>query len=185
MTAEMLTAKRVNDTAPLRRRCVDDMSFWIEGEAKKAAHKGVQLARLVSLMVFNLLANMMFSRDLIAGPDSEDGSEFFAAMEGMMEWSGHANAADVFPWLRRVDPQGLMRRMERDMGKAMRIVSKFVNERVNARDLGIEQEKKRSNYKDFLDVLLEFEGNGKDEPAKLSNRQLVFFVLVSIITSSH
>ena len=173
MTADMLVEKRVSETAPLRRRSVDDMSFWIEEEARKKTRDGVHVARFVFLMVFNLLGNMMLSRDLV-DPNSKEGSEFFEAMEGLMEWSGHTNVADFFPWLRRLDPQGLRRKMERDLGKAMEIASKFVKERKNNNEQNKERERK-----DFLDVLLEFEGNGKDEPAKISDHDLNIFILVS------
>ncbi|KAJ0088075.1 hypothetical protein Patl1_32341 [Pistacia atlantica] len=83
-------------------------------------------------------------------------------MTRLMEWPGQPNIADFFPFLRWLDPQGLRRNAERDLGKALEIASRFVKERV--------EEKKRGNEKrkDFLDVLLEFEGNGKDEPAKFS-----------------
>ncbi|GMN39329.1 hypothetical protein TIFTF001_008548 [Ficus carica] len=178
MTADMLVGKRVSETAPLRRRCVDDMSFWIEEEATKKSKDGVHVARFVFLMVFNLLGNMMLSRDLV-DPNSKEGSEFFAAMEGLMEWSGHANVADFFPWLRRLDPQGLRRKMERDMGKAIEIVSKFVKERMSERGGLCVAEKK-----DFLDVLLDFESNGKDEPAKLTDHQLINVVLEMFLAGS-
>ena len=174
VTVDMLVNKRIKETAAVRRKCVDDMLVWIEEEARKVKEGcGVHVARFVFLMSFNLLGNLMLSKDLF-GPDSEEGSEFFAAMTGLMEWGGHANLADLFPWLRRLDPQGLRRRMERDLGKAMEIASKFVKERKNNNEQNKERERK-----DFLDVLLEFEGNGKDEPAKISDHDLNIFILVS------
>ncbi|POO01870.1 Cytochrome P450, E-class, group I [Trema orientale] len=170
MTTEMFVGRRVGETAPLRRRCVDQMLTWIEEEKAEAA--AVHVARFVFLMTFNLLGNVMLSRDLV-DPNSEDGSEFFRAMNGLMEWSGHVNLADLFPWLSRVDPQGLMRKMERDMGKAIEIGSKFVRERMNEK----KEESTNEKTKDLLDVLLEFEGSGKDEPSKLSERQMNIFIL--------
>ena len=51
MTMEML----VNKTASVRRRCVDDMLTWIEGEVDKAkGSAAVYMARFVFLMSFNL-----------------------------------------------------------------------------------------------------------------------------------
>jgi hypothetical protein len=113
----------------------------------------------------------MLSRDLL-DPESKVGSEFFDAMMGLMEWSGHANLADFFPWLRRLDLQGLRKNMERDLGKAMEIASKFVKERVEDKIVTSD------SRKDFLDVLLEFRGSGKDEPDKLSERDVNIFILV-------
>ncbi|KAK3406227.1 hypothetical protein EUGRSUZ_K02392 [Eucalyptus grandis] len=156
LMVDMLVARRLNETAPIRRKCVDDMLTWI-GEAastdKVRLGEGVHLARFVFLMTFNLLGNLMLSRDLL-DPDSKVGSELFEAMSGLMEWSGHVTIADLFPWLRWLGPQGLRRKMDRDMGKAMRIASDFVRERIEEKKIRGDDDRR-----DFLDVLLEFKGN--------------------------
>jgi cytochrome P450 len=181
VTVEMLVTKRINDTAFIRRKCVDDMLFWIEEEASKprSEGQGVHVARFVFLMTFNLLGNLMLSKDLL-DPKSNKGSEFFTAMSSLMEWNGHANLSDFFPLLRWFDLQGLKKKMERDLGKALEIASEFVKERMDERQLGSIPEKR----KDFLEVLLEFEGNGKDEPAKISGRDINIFLLDIFLAGS-
>ncbi|KAF4388049.1 cytochrome P450 76A2 [Cannabis sativa] len=176
VTLDMLVLKRINETVVVRRKCVDNMLCWIEQESSNNSSKGVHVARFVFLMSFNLLGNLMLSRDLL-DPNSVEGAEFFSAMMGIMEWGGHANIADFFPWLRWLDPQGLKKKMERDLGKAMKIASKFVNERRS------EQEKVKER-RDFLDVLLDFEGNGKDEPHTISDRDLNIFILEIFMAGS-
>ena len=109
---------------------------------------------------------------------SKEGSEFFTIMSNLTEWSGHPNLSDFFPWLGWLDLQGLRKNMERDLGKAMEMASGFVNERMK------KQRTEGTKRKDFLDVLLEFEGNGKDEPAKISDRDVNIFILVIFITFS-
>ncbi|KAL0008761.1 hypothetical protein SO802_010263 [Lithocarpus litseifolius] len=179
VTVDMLVHKRINDTAIIRRKCVDNMLLWIEEDACKLEAKcGLHVARFVFLMTFNLLGNLMLSQDLL-DPQSKDGSEFFTAMMGLMEWSGYANLSDYFPWLRWLDLQGLRRNMERDLGKALEIASKFVKERLMDRPVGAEKKK------DFLDLLLEFEGNGIEEPAKISDRDLNIFILVEFLINKH
>lgn len=111
----------------------------------------------------------MLSRDVF-DPDSESGSEFFTAMMGMMEWTGHANVTDLFPWLRWLDPQGLRGKMERDMGKALEIASKFVKERL--------EEKRENKTRDFLDVLLDFQKSESQETLNISDKDLNIFILV-------
>lgn len=172
VTVEMLVNKRINETASIRRKCVDNMLEWII-EQRKEESRGIHVARFVFLSTFNLLGNLMLSRDLL-DPESKDGAEFFAAMMGSMEWSGHANMADFFPWLRWLDPQGLKRKMRRDLGKALEIASKFVKERMEG------NEDKRN---DFLDVLLEFQANGNGnviDPPIISEQDLNIFILVSV-----
>lgn len=185
VTVDMLINKRINETASIRRKCVDDMLMWIEDEASKCKEQaddqshtdhrnGIHVARFVFLLTFNLLGNLMLSRDLF-DPDSKEGSEFFVVMSSLMELSGRGNIADFFPWLQWLDPQGLKRKMEKDLGKAIEIASKFVKERMEEKMIGI------LHKRDFLDLLLEFEGNGKDEPAKLSDQDLNIFILVTLL----
>ncbi|CAK7333595.1 unnamed protein product [Dovyalis caffra] len=178
VTVDMIVLKRINETTYVRRKCVDDMLQWIEEESCRVGQAtGVHVARFVFLMTFNLLGNLMLSRDLF-DPESKVGSEFFEAMLGLMEWSGHANLADFFPWLRWLDLQGLRKNMERDLGKAMEIASRFVKEKVEEKKVASD------SRKDFLDVLLEFKGTGKDEPAELSDRELNIFILEIFLAGS-
>lgn len=177
VTVDMLVMKRINDTASIRRRCVGDMLAWVAKEASKLEKgRGLHVARFVFLMSFNLLGNLMLSRDLF-DPESREGSEFFEAMMGLMEWTGHANVADLFPWLRWLDPQGLRRKMSRDMGKALKIASRFVKERV-------EVERRENKSRDFLDVLLEFQTSGSDEARNISNKDLDIFILEIFLAGS-
>ena len=174
MTMEMLVTKRINETAGVRGKCVDDMLSWIEEEARGVGGegRGIQVAHFVFLASFNMLGNLMLSCDLLH-PGSKEGSEFFEVMVRVMEWPGHPNSADFFPWLRWMDPQGLRKKAERDLGIAMKIASGFVQERIK-RGPAAEDHKK-----DFLDVLLDFQGSGKNEPPQISDKDLNIIILVS------
>ncbi|XP_009602679.1 cytochrome P450 76A2-like [Nicotiana tomentosiformis] len=178
-TVEMFVNKKINETVSVRRKCVNDMVKWIEKEAnvvKKGS--GIELTRFVFLASFNMLGNLIFSKDL-ADPDSEEASDFFNAMKGIMEWSGIPNVSDIFPSLKRFDLQSLRKKMTRDMGKAMEFGSAFLKEREEERIKGGEK-----RDKDFLDVLLEFEGTGKDEPAKLSEHEIKILVMEMFLAGS-
>ncbi|XP_031103422.1 cytochrome P450 76A1-like [Ipomoea triloba] len=168
-SVEMFVHKKVNETAPVRRKCIDDLLRWVENEA--AAGSGIHVTRFVFLATFNMLGNLMFSSDLV-DPVSEKGSKFFNAMMGIMEWGGTPNISDIFPCLRWLDLQGLRGKTDRDLKIALQIVSAFVKERCKE---GVQDSGKRKT--DFLDVLLRFEGSGKDEPAKLSEHQINIFML--------
>nr|WMZ41219.1 cytochrome P450 family 76 subfamily G polypeptide 4 [Ipomoea batatas] len=139
-TVEMFTTKKINETASIRRKCVDDMISWVEKEARES-DKG------------------------------KGGSRRTFCFLGI--WSGSPNVSDIFPWFKRLDVQGLKRKMERDMGKAIEIASGFLRER-------IEGEKKQ----DFLNVLLEFRGSGKDEPPMLSQHEILIFILEMFLAGS-
>ncbi|KAJ8570651.1 hypothetical protein K7X08_037623 [Anisodus acutangulus] len=177
-TVEMFVHKKISETVPVRRKCVDNMVKWIEKEANSVEKgSGIEVTRFVFLASFNMLGNLILSKDL-ADPKSEEASEFFNAMKRINEWSGIANVSDMFPFLRKFDLQSLRKKMARDMGKAMKIASMFLKEREEERKKGAEK------GKDFLDVLLEFEGTGKDEPANLSEHEIKVFVLEMFLAGS-
>nr|KYP70948.1 Cytochrome P450 76A2 [Cajanus cajan] len=177
VNADMLVAKRINDTAGVRRKCVGDMITWVAAEARKSEPgRGVHVARFVFLMTFNLFGNLMLSRDLF-DPESEEGSEFFTAMMGLMEWTGHANVTDLFPWLGWLDPQGLRGKMDRDMGKAIAIASRFVKQR-------LEQHRGGNESRDFLDVLLDFQTNNTEQALNVSDKDLNIFILEIFLAGS-
>ena len=177
LTTDMFTVRRINETANVRRKCVDDMLLWIEKEALGVNGEASSVHVAEAVFLSNMLGNLMLSRDVL-DLRSEEGSEFFTIMSNLTEWSGHPNLADFFQWLGWLDLQGLRKNMERDLGKAMEMASGFVNERMK------KQRTEGTKRKDFLDVLLEFEGNGKDEPAKISDRDVNIFILVIFITFS-
>ncbi|XP_073134320.1 cytochrome P450 76A2-like [Henckelia pumila] len=173
MTVEMLVQKKINETADIRRRCIADMVEWIGKEAGSVIH----VARFVFLSSFNMLGNLMLSRDLVS-PGSAEGSEFFAAMIELMEWSGHPNIVDLFPWLKRLDPQGLRRKAEEGMGRTMKIVGQFVTERLKDQNVA-------EGKKDFLEVLLASEGNGrKDGVDKISDHDLNIMIMEVFLAGS-
>nr|GME13440.1 cytochrome P450 76A2-like [Ipomoea batatas] len=172
-TVELFVHKRINETVPVRRKCIDDMLLWIEKEASSVqTGTGVHVAHFVFLTTFNLLGNLILSRDLV-DPRSDRASKFFDALGGVIQWFGTPNISDIFPGLRWLDLQGIRRKVDRDVRTALEIVSTLVKERMN------EDRQESGKRKDFLDVLLEFEGNGKDEPAKLSEHQINVFITVS------
>ncbi|KAF8397825.1 hypothetical protein HHK36_016750 [Tetracentron sinense] len=173
-TTQLFIPKRINDSAPLRRKCVDDMIRWISEEAKDTGC--VEVARFVFLMSLNLIGNLLLSRDLL-DPKSVEGKEFFRLTTGLVALSARPNLADFFPLLQWLDPQGIRRKMERDLGHALEIAAGFVKERTQDHHRLGEYNKK----KDFLDVLMEFEGNGEDETDKISDRNLNILIYVSFI----
>ncbi|XP_019186938.1 PREDICTED: cytochrome P450 76A2-like [Ipomoea nil] len=169
-TVELFVHKRINETVAVRRKCIDDMLLWIEKEASSVQRgTGVHVAHFVFLSTFNLMGNLFLSRDLV-DPMSDKASKFFYALTGVTQWFGTPNISDIFPGLRWLDLQGLRRKADRDVRTTLEIVSTLVKERMN------EDRQESGKRKDFLDVLLEFEGNGKDEPAKLSEQEINIFV---------
>lgn len=171
-TTELFSNKCLNETLAVRRKSVDEMVRWITEEARQA--RSVDVAHFVFTTVFNLIGNLMFSRDLL-DPQSNEGGEFFHASSATTKWSGRPNVADFFPSLKWLDPQRIRAKMERDLGRALDIVACYIKERTENQktDTG----KKR---KDFLDALLELKGEANDGSANFSDRDVEIMILVSL-----
>ena len=98
LTTDMFTVRRINETANVRRKCVDDMLLWIEKEALGVNGEASSVHVAEAVFLSNMLGNLMLSRDML-DLRSKEGSEFFTIMSNLTEWSGHPNLADFFPWL--------------------------------------------------------------------------------------
>lgn len=152
------------------------MIRYVDEDVAEAQAQGesveIKVAHYLFLMTFNLIGNLVLSRDLL-NPRSKDGHEFYDAMNNVMKWAGTPNVAEFLNFLKWLDPQGIMRNMVQDMGQTMRIVEKFVKERTGEWKPG----RKKSN--DFLDALLERVGGEKDGPDVISDQNRLIIILVN------
>ncbi|KAJ9134885.1 hypothetical protein P3X46_032130 [Hevea brasiliensis] len=178
---EMMTNKRINETVSIRRKCIDQMIRSIEDDAAAASagreSAAVNLPHHLFIMAFNVVGNLMLSRDLLDS-QSKEGCEFFAAMGNVAVWAGKPNVADFLPFLKWLDPQGLKKNMLKDLGRAMEIIEGFVKERIN------EHKRNEEKAKDFLDTLLEFEGDGKDWNEKIPYEKIIIIILEMFLAGS-
>ncbi|XP_077234203.1 cytochrome P450, family 76, subfamily G, polypeptide 1 [Tasmannia lanceolata] len=172
-TLEFFTKSRLDEMCGVRQRCVDHLVRDIE-------EKGgvVDLGQLLFSMAFNLIGNLMFSRDVL-DPGSKKGAEFFYHARSAMEIAAIPNVADFLPLLRWFDPQRIRKKMDYHVERALNIAEGFIEERMERNG----SEGGESNGKmDYLTVLLEFEGNGVEEPAKFSSwiiNHLIFEMFVA------
>lgn len=168
---EMFANNKLNEEAAVRQKCVDDLLGWVEKEEGCVVH----VSHLVFMALYNMIGHLLLSRDLL-DPQSKAGSEFLAAAMRVSESLGQPNISDAFPWLKGLDLQGVRKKTDRDMGKLMEVVSGLVKRRIVERE---EEKRRESRREDFLDVLLSFEGSGKDEPTKLSEREITIYIMVN------
>ncbi|KAF8403203.1 hypothetical protein HHK36_011302 [Tetracentron sinense] len=171
-TTEFFVLSRLNDMQGVRGCCIDRMVRYVE-EASRCNSNGVEVGRFFFMMAFNLIGNLMLSRDLL-DPNSKRGTEFFYHTGKVMELAGKPNVSDFLPMLRWLDPQGIRRKTQFHIGRAFDIASEFIEERMQSK----KNEGGEDRRKDYLDVLLEFHGDGIEEPAKLSSRIINIIILV-------
>ncbi|KAK1381299.1 hypothetical protein POM88_028043 [Heracleum sosnowskyi] len=172
-TSELFTNKKINDTVSIRHKCVDELLLWIEHEVETSASSKIVVRDFVFPALYNMIGNITLSRNLM-DPKSEITSEFCTALAGFTEGVGRPNISDLLPWLRKLDLQGIRKTMDASLAKATEIISTYVKERVIERQ---QKQELSSEQKDFLDVLLDYRGTGKDGPAKLSEFQITIFLM--------
>ncbi|XP_022144632.1 cytochrome P450 76A2 [Momordica charantia] len=171
LTTEFFVTRRLDATQNVRRRCIDAMLRFME-ESSGGGACGIDVGKLIFVMSFNLIGNLIFSRDLL-NPNSKRGNEFYYHARKVMETAGKPNVADFLPFFRRVDPQGIRRKTQFHVNKAFEIAGEFIGERLLAGEDG------RRGKKDYLDVLLEFRGDGEEQPSSFSSWIINVIVFVS------
>ncbi|KAK6942671.1 Cytochrome P450 [Dillenia turbinata] len=171
--SELFTNKRMNETASLRRTCVDNMINLVWEKAQKCV--SVDVAEVVFLMAFNLQCQLVFSCDINELSHDGDKMEFFKLIQTMTGLTGAPNVSDFFPYLRRFDLQGIRRKMTKTLVSGLEIISAAVEQRIEDKK-NVDWENRR---KDFLDVLLDYEGrNGNDAHENLSRKDICALIMV-------
>uniref|UniRef100_A0A7N0SYT0 Cytochrome P450 n=1 Tax=Kalanchoe fedtschenkoi TaxID=63787 RepID=A0A7N0SYT0_KALFE len=166
-TTEFFVTSRLDAMRGVRSACVERMVGFVE-EASAAGTKAVDVGRFFFLMNFNLIGNLMFSKDLL-DPRAERGKRFFYHAGKVMEFAGKPNLADFLPLLRWLDPQRIRRNTQHHVDQAFEIAGGFIKERMEKMEVEGDSEDRK---KDFLDVLLGFRGDVAEEPSKFSPRTI-------------
>ncbi|KAK9934409.1 hypothetical protein M0R45_021555 [Rubus argutus] len=116
-------------------------------ESMKAG-EAIDIGRAAFTTTLNLMSQTILSVDL-ADQSSEMAGEFKKTVWSMMEEIAKPNLADYFPLLRKVDPQGIRRRMTYYFQKTILIFDRMIQQRLESR--------KGNSYvttNDMLDTLL-------------------------------
>ncbi|KAJ6362671.1 hypothetical protein OIU78_002971 [Salix suchowensis] len=99
-SSKLMITKQLDQTAVLRQKCIDDMIKYIEEDVAEAQEQGesgeIKVAHYLFIMTFNLMGNLVLSRDLV-NPRSIDGHEFYDAMNKLTKWD-----IDQLPYLQAV-----------------------------------------------------------------------------------
>ncbi|KAK6126279.1 hypothetical protein DH2020_039984 [Rehmannia glutinosa] len=175
-TTEFLVHKRINASIALRQKCIDNLIEWIKQDAEKATKNGgsgeIELDRFLFVTAFNVIGNLMLSRDVMDAK-LEKASEFFDLFLVFMEWTGKPNLADFLPFLKWFDPQRIRRNSEKYLERLLEIAGGIVKDRIKEKQSGVEKK-----THDFLDALLDDEGDHNAQgPDKLTEKNITIVLL--------
>ncbi|GMY25108.1 iridoid oxidase [Fagus crenata] len=151
----------------VRGRCIDTMIHFIEDAMRYQSHRRREVRLLDVFQPFR--KSYVFKR--FVGSQIRERSGVFLLCSKVMEMAG-SERGDFLPILRWFDPQGIRRKTQFHVEGAFEIAGKFVKERMESMECGGTDEKR----KDYLDVLLEFRGDGVEETARFSSRTINLIV---------
>ncbi|KAJ9564028.1 hypothetical protein OSB04_009188 [Centaurea solstitialis] len=122
--------------------------------------KPINIGRVAFTTTFNVLSNFIFSTDM-ARYDSLESQEFKDAVSSLGDVVGKPNLADFFPLLKPFDSQGLLRKANVYIGKAMAILDRMVEQRVQA--IAKSSSHAASSTNDVLDLLMDLSRKNESE----------------------
>ncbi|KAK6935284.1 Cytochrome P450 [Dillenia turbinata] len=126
----IFTTQKLDANQHLRRKKIEELLAHVQ-KCCEAGH-AVDIGKAAFMTTLNLLSNTVFSVDLV-NPNSDAAQEFKSIFWGIMEEAGKPNLADFFPVLKKIDPQGIRRKMSYHFGKMFQIFDKFIDERLESR----------------------------------------------------
>ncbi|EOY24550.1 Cytochrome P450, putative [Theobroma cacao] len=174
----LFASQKLDANQYLRRKKIQELIAIVQ----KSCHAGevINIGQAAFNTTINLLSNTIFSMDLV-DPNSPTAQEFKKTVWGIMEEAGKPNLADYFPILRKIDPQGVRRRMTIHFEKLLDLFGKMFDERLQSRKA---QGSTASN--DVLDTVLDIiEGNIEElNKTHVTHLLLVLFVAGADTTSS-
>ncbi|KAL4296402.1 hypothetical protein GQ457_12G022870 [Hibiscus cannabinus] len=145
----------------------------LEGEA-------IDIGQAAFEATLNLLSNTILSMDLV-DPNSSLAQDFRTTVCGISHEIGTPNLADYFPFLRKIDPQGIRRRMTVHLEKLLTLFGNMFDERSESR-----KSKNFTASNDVLDTLIDIIEGGIEEldKIKITYLLLVLFAAGTDTTSN-
>ncbi|KAA0037914.1 hypothetical protein IC582_007841 [Cucumis melo] len=129
---KLFAGKILDTNENLRRKKVEELVEIVRKSALKG--EAVNLGRLAFATTLNLLSNTIFSVDL-ADPNSELARDFKKYVSAIMEEAGKPNLSDYFPVLKKLDVQGIRKRMEIHMGNVLKLLDSMIKQRIIQQEL--------------------------------------------------
>ncbi|KAH9684940.1 cytochrome P450 76C4 [Citrus sinensis] len=142
----IFTSQKLDANQDLRPKKIQQLVAFVQDSCRTGEPSDVGQAAFD--IVVNFLSNTIFSIDL-ADPNSDSAREFKDSMWGLMVEAKRPNLSDFFPMLRKLDIQGVQRRITRHTIKILEVLDRFIDQRLEQR-----QQNSFADSKDMLDTLL-------------------------------
>ncbi|CAK9166429.1 unnamed protein product, partial [Ilex paraguariensis] len=154
LNSNIFSCNRLDANQHLRCRKVQELVSYCRKNSQTG--EAVDMGRAAFRTSLNLLSNTIFSKDL-TDPYNDTAKEFKDLVWNIMVEAGKPNLVDFFPVLKKIDPQGIRRRMTAHFGKVLNMFNGLINERLDIRKM------QKTGNGDVLDVLLNTSQENPDE----------------------
>ncbi|KAH9777549.1 cytochrome p450 family 76 subfamily c polypeptide 5-related [Citrus sinensis] len=114
--SHIFTTQKLDANQHLRRKRIQQLLAYAQENCR--AGKAIDIGQAAFNTTLNFLWNTIFSVDL-ADHSSDTAREFRDMVWGIMAEAGKPNLSDHFPVLKKLDPQGIRRRMTKHFGKML------------------------------------------------------------------
>ncbi|XP_015063977.1 geraniol 8-hydroxylase-like [Solanum pennellii] len=145
MNSHIFSVNKLDANKHLRTKKMQELIDYCHKSGQNG--EAVDIGRAAFRTSLNLLSNTIFSKDL-TDPFSDSDKEFRELVWNIMAEAGKPNLVDYFPFLKKIDPQGIRRRLTNHFSKVLRLLSGLIDERLKESEMG-----NRENV-DVLDALL-------------------------------
>ncbi|KAI7994209.1 Cytochrome P450 76T24 [Camellia lanceoleosa] len=129
----------------LRHKAVGEMIQHV----RETRDRSLAIGELAFITALNMMSNTCFSVN-VAGFESGEAQGFLNAVKTIMVVDGKFNIADVFPWLKPLDPQGLRTKAKVAYRWLDDVCDGFITRRLKHRESNL------PSYGDLLDSLLDY-----------------------------
>ncbi|KAL2552082.1 Cytochrome [Forsythia ovata] len=170
LNSNIFSGNRLDANQYLRVRKVQELIAYCRKSSQ--AGETVDVGRAAFRTSLNLLSNTIFSKDL-TDPFSDSAKEFKDLVWNIMVEAGKPNLVDFFPVLRKIDPQGIQRRMTIYLEKMISIFDGLINKRLHRR------KSLKSGNSDVLDVLLDTSEENPEEIDRVHIKHLCLDLFVA------
>ncbi|OVA07893.1 Cytochrome P450 [Macleaya cordata] len=165
LTTELFSTRALELFQPARRHQVRGLLTSLYKASKTKTP--VNLADSTFVVSLNLISNLVCSKSLFDNTKKE-GREVKEMVWEILEVVGAPNLADLIPFLKIFDPQGLKRRVSKVVKRFDDFFEKLIDERMEERKKGLKMNE--NGRLDMLDVFLNYKSEKKDDEIKEFSR---------------
>nr|DAD29051.1 TPA_asm: hypothetical protein HUJ06_030519 [Nelumbo nucifera] len=140
---EIFAAKKLDASQGLRCRKVHELAAHVRDNCQ--TRSAVDIGQAAFITTLNLISNTILSTDL-ASFDSGSAQELKALVHRAMEEGGRPNPMDYFPILRRIDPQGIRRRMAINVAGFYKLFDEIIDQRLECKGRSLSLLEARKMY---------------------------------------